>query len=55
MALQAMKDSILNEIVLIVAIAREASHRDPGDPTFLEGSFRRQDADGTVQKARFRL
>jgi len=37
MALQAMKDRILNEIVLSAAIARETSHRDPGDQAFLEG------------------
>jgi hypothetical protein len=37
MALQAMKDSILNQVVLSAAITRETSHRDLGDPTFLEG------------------
>ena len=36
MALQAMKDSILNEIVLSAAIAWETCHRDLGDQTFLE-------------------
>ena len=42
MALQAMKDSILNEIVLSAAIARETSHRDPDNLTFLE------DPEGTL-------
>ncbi len=37
-----MKDSILNEIVLSAAIARETSHRDPGNLTFLE------DPEGTL-------
>jgi len=37
MALQAMKDGILNEIVLSAAIAMETSHRDPGDQPFWEG------------------
>jgi hypothetical protein len=33
MALQAMKDSILKEIMLSAAISGESSHRDSGDPT----------------------
>jgi hypothetical protein len=34
MALQAMKDRILNEIMSSAAIARETSHRAPGDPLY---------------------
>jgi len=37
MALQAMKDSILNEIALSAAIARETGHLDPANQTFWEG------------------